>query len=341
MKTRVKVLFGLLVLILVAGIAAGIIHERIERSKDPEYIFTYAENQSAGYPTSQGAYYFANLVEERTNGKIKILVYTDAKLGREADIISQMRYGGIDFARVSLSQIAEVDPSLNVLQMPYLYNDSKHMWNVLDGEIGNSFLEGVKDYNLVGLSWYDAGARNFYNSEKPITCTDDMKGMKIRVQQSELMQDMVECLGAEAVPLSYEEVYAALDLKTIQGAENNWPSYEDTGHYKVARYITEDEHTRVPEMQLCAAHTWEFLSDEYKEIISECAKESALYERKLWSERVEESKNRAIEYGVIVNTFSSAEKQKIREMMSPVYEKYCSEYMDILNEIIKVGSKGR
>lgn len=339
MSKKARKICILLVLICLVPIITIVIYKIRQPKPNPEYIFTYAENQSAGYPTSQGAFYFSDLVKERTNGRIIIKVYTDAELGREADIINQMRYGGIDFARISLSQLAEVDSRLNVLQMPYLYNDAVHMWNVLDGEIGDRFLEDVKEYDLVGLSWYDAGSRNFYNSVKPVTGINDMKGLKIRVQQSELMQDMVTALGAIAVPMSYEEVYAALDLGTIQGAENNWPSYEDTGHYHVARYMTEDEHTRVPEMQLCAQNTWDLLSDEDKEIISECAKESAEYERILWNERIEVSKERALESGVIVSSISKEEKEKIRELMAPVYEKYCTDYMDDFNAVLEVGKR--
>ena len=116
-----------------------------------------------------------------------------------------MQYGGIDFARVSLSQLAEYIPELNVLQMPYLYSDSDHMWKVLDGRIGSDFLEKVSKSELIGLSWYDAGARNFYNSKKPITCLEDMAGMRIRVQESEVMVDMVEALGATALPIPYAD----------------------------------------------------------------------------------------------------------------------------------------
>jgi tripartite ATP-independent transporter DctP family solute receptor len=319
--------------VFVVLIATGIIIKIINREPVPDYVFTYAENQSDGYPTSQGGYYFASLVEERTGGRIKIDVYTQAKLGREADVITQMQYGGVDFARVSLSQVAEFEPELNVLQMPYLYNDADHMWRVLEGEIGDYFLDLIKDIDLCGLSWYDSGTRNFYNSVKPVTSLEDLEGMKIRVQQSEPMIDMIDCLGATAVPISYEEVYSALELGTIDGAENNWPSYEDTDHYKVALYFCEDEHTRVPEMQICSIHTWNLLSEEDKEIIRECALESAEYERKLWNERVEESKKIALENGVKVTSLSKREIRRFRLKVQPVYDKYCSEYMDILNRI--------
>ncbi len=333
MKRRWIFATALFVILLCSGIAVAL---KIKNNEPvPEYIFTYAENQSDGYPTSMGAYYFADMVKERTDGRIRIVVYTSGKLGREADVITQMRYGGVDFARVSLSQVAEVAKNLNVLQMPYLYEDSEHMWAVLDGEIGDYFLDSVKDVQLCGLSWYDAGARNFYSTQKPIRTLEDLNGMKIRVQQSDLMIDMIECLGAIPVPLSYEEVYSALELENIDAAENNWPSYEDTDHYKVAPYYCEDEHTRVPEMQLCSIHTWNLLSDSDKEIIKQCAMESAEYERKVWNERVERSRQIAIDNGVRVTSLSHSEIVRFREKVQPVYEKYCSEYMDILNRILK------
>ena len=156
-----------------------------QKEVEPKFVFSYAENQGEEYPTTLGAKYFSELVEKRTEGRIRILVQAEGTLGNEKEVILQMKYGGIDFARVSLSQLAEYAPELNVLQMPYLYEDSTHMWRVLDGEIGAKFLNGISDDELVGLSWYDAGARNFYNSKKPISCLEDMEGMKIRVQESD------------------------------------------------------------------------------------------------------------------------------------------------------------
>ena len=289
--------------IMIAGIAlvlvAGVIWRyRSQHQKEPEFVLSYAENQTEDYPTTLGAQKFADLVEERSNGRIQILVLAEGELGAESDVIAQMQYGGVDFARVSLSQLAEYIPQLNVLQMPYLYEDSAHMWRVLDGTIGDDFLDIVSQNELIGLSWYDAGARNFYNSKKPITCLEDMQGMRIRVQESEVMADMIEALGASAIPIPYADVYSALEQGTVDGAENNWPSYETMNHYEVAKYYTIDEHNRVPEMQICSKHTWSKLSEEDQQMILDCAKESALYERKLWKERESESEAKAIEQGV-------------------------------------------
>lgn len=332
--------YAMIVLIIaLAGLTAFLVWQAEQSETEPIFIFTYAENQPEDYPTTQGAKRFAELVEERTNGAIRIIVHSGAALGTEAEVIQQLKYGGVDFARVSLSQLSEYIPKMNVLQMPYLYRDSEHMWSVLDGEIGAEFIDIVRDYELVGLSWYDAGARSFYNSVKPITCLEDIRGMRIRVQESELMADMVEALGASAWKIPYGDVYASLERGTVDGAENNWPSYVSMSHNEVAQYWTVDEHTRVPEMQLCAEHTWEKLSEEYQQIILECAKASSLYERELWKERETQAREEAVKSGVQIVEFSAEEKQRFREAMADVYEKYCGEYMETINKIIAEGKE--
>lgn len=301
----------------------------------PEYIFTYAENQAENYPTTLGGKKFAELVEERTDGRIRILVKAEAVLGSEVEVIQQMRYGGIDFARVSLAQVADEVPKLNVLQMPYLYEDASHMWRVLESEIGDEFLTETEKIDLIGLSWYDAGARNFYSTQKPITCLSDMKGIRIRVQESDTMSDMVEALGATAVPLTYADVYSAMERGWVEGAENNWPSYESSMHYEVAPYYTVDEHIRIPELQICSKYTWEKLSAEDQEILRACARESALYERELWQEQEKKSREKAVANGTVVIELTETEKRKFKQAMRSVYKKYCSEYMDIIREIQK------
>lgn len=298
-----------------------------------QYVFNYAENQTADYPTTLGAYKFAELVEERTNGRIQILVQPEAELGAEKDVLQQMQYGGIDFARISLSQLAERIPEMNVLQLPYLYRDAEHMWSVLDGEIGGSFLEKPADGGLVGLSWYDAGVRSFYSSKKKITCLEDLRGMRVRVQESEMMAQMVEALGAVAVQMAYSEVYSALELGNVDAAENNWPSYETMKHYEVAKYYTEDEHARVPEMQIISGHTWEKLNEEDRRIIQECARESALYERGLWTEWEKEAREAAVRAGVQIIELTEDEKKRFREAVGSVYETYAGDCMEIVEAI--------
>ena len=301
---------------------------------DPEFVLFYAENQTVDYPTTLGAQRFSDLVYERTDGRIKILVRCDAELGSESEVIRQMMYGGIAFARVSLSQLAEYMPEMNVLQMPYLYSGSDHMWRVLDGEIGDEFLLKTLDHDLVGLSWYDAGARNFY-STTPIRTLSDLEGMTIRVQESDVMADMVSALKAKPVKIVYSDVYSAIERGIVDGAENNWPSYESMNHYSVARYYTVDEHTRVPELQICSKAVWDMLSPEDQAILSQCARESAIYQRELWQDREKTSRKIAESAGVTVIELTQEEKIRFRDAMRSVYTKYCGDQMDILNTIME------
>lgn len=325
------------VILLAAAIVAILMYyldNKKSSEKAPEFVLLYAENQTENYPTTLGGKKFADLVYERTDGRIKIQIKYGAELGSESSVINQMKYGGVAFARVSVSQLAERIPEMNVLLLPYLYDDSAHMWRVLEGDIGDQFLEKAGNYDLVGLSWYDAGARNFYSSDKPITSVEDCEGMNIRVQESTMMADMISALGANPVEIVYSDVYSALEQGIVDAAENNWPSYESMNHYKVAKYYTIDEHVRVPEMQICSEAVWNMLSDSDKEIIKECAEESALYERQLWIQREERSKKKAIESGTLVTTLTAEEKKKFRDAMSDVYEKYCGDDLDLVREII-------
>lgn len=284
-------------------------------------ILRYAENQPEDYPTSKAAKAFAELVAQHTDGRVKVLVYSGAELGAEQSVIQQMQFGGVDFSRVSLSQLAEYEPELSVLQLPYLYSDAEQMWRVLDGSIGDEFLAMLDGMDLVGLSWFDAGVRSFYTREK-VTGLDDLQGLTIRVQESDMMSEMILDLGAKPAQVVYSRVYAALHNAEIDGAENNWPSYEAMGHYEVAPYFLKDEHTRVPELQLAseaAMEKLEELDERFPDIIRTCGKESALAERRLWAEREASAEKHMREWGVEVTTLSAAEKARFRAAVEPMY----------------------
>lgn len=308
--------------------------------KDKEhYVLTYAEIQTENYPTTQGAKYFADLVEQDTNGRIEIVVKTDGTLGTESEVLDQLRFGGIDFARIALSQFSDLLPEYNVLELPYLYENSEHMWAVLDGEIGDEFLDMSYKVDVVGLSWYDGGVRNFYTKEKPITCLEDFEGLKIRVQESTIMEAMINALGAEAVKVPYGDVYSYLERGMVDGAENSWPSYESMEHYEVAPYYTEDEHIRIPELQLISEHTWKQLSAKDQEIIRNAARKSAEYERKLWAEQVEKARNKVLSLGVEEIHLSDEEQKRIHDAIGVIYEKYSNGQKDVIERIQKMAEE--
>ena len=317
-RQMLTALFGAAVLALPV---AGCGHQPVQEQQGAELILRYAENQPEDYPTTQAALAFADLVAQRTDGRVKVLVYSGGELGAEQSVIQQMQFGGIDFSRVSLSQLAEYEPALSVLQLPYLYTDADQMWRVLDGTIGDEFLSTLESLELTGLSWFDAGVRSFYTRRK-VTCLAELQGLRLRVQESDTMSMMVSALGADPVQVVYSQVYAALHNGQIDGAENNWPSYEAMGHYEVAPYFLKDEHTRVPELQLASEAAMEKLAEldeRFPDIIRACGKESALTERRLWAEREASAEKHMREWGVEVTTLSAAEKARFRAAVEPVY----------------------
>lgn len=304
-----------------------------EEPTEPEFVLTYAENQPEHYPTTLGAVRFAQLVEERTEGRVVIQVKYGGELGTEQEVLNQMRFGGIDFARLSLAEISDEIPKLNVLQLPYLYEDSDHMWRILDGPIGEEFLTIFQETDLVGLSWYDAGARCFYTDAGPIRSPADLAGLTVRVQDSQMVMDMVTLLGATPVTFAYSDVYYAFETDKIDAAENNWPAYQMLEHYEMAQYYTVDQHSRVPEIQLASGVTWEKLPQEYRDIIAECARESALYQRELWTQQEQKSRADAIAGGCQEILLTGEALEQFRALVRPLYERYCGEYMDLVEQI--------
>lgn len=314
-----------------AGLLAGCGAEKTE-PVTPEFVLTYADNQPAGYPTTQGAERFAQLVQERTGGRVVIQVHSDAEYGTEQEIWEQLAMGGVDFARLSLAIAADDLPKLNVLQLPYLYRDAAHMWRVLDGALGEDFLQEFTRRELVGLSWYDAGARSFY-AKQSIRSLNDLAGTTVRVQDSQIVLDMMKLLGSQPVTFAYSDVYSAFQTGKIDAAENNWPAYYRMDHYKVAPYYTVDEHSRVPEVQLASGRTWAQLPEEYQSILRQCARESAQYERQLWTEEEARARQSVLAAGCREITLSEEELEAFRTLVQPLYARYCGEELELVEAI--------
>lgn len=301
-------------------------------SKDT-IVLRLAETQTETYPATMGAIEFARLVEERTEGRIKIEVFTGGQLGGdEQAILEQVQFGAIDFTRVNFAPMTEFAPILNLLQMPYLFTDADHMHKVIDSEIGKELLDSVEAGNFIGLALYDAGTRNFYNSVRPVKTVEDMKGLKIRTTQSQLIVDMVEALGASATPMAFGEVYSSLQTGVIDGAENNWVSYDQNSHYEVAKYISLDGHTAPPEILVCSKMVFDKLSPEDQQILRECAKESELWERGKYGEIEQEAIDKVVAAGSEVNELE--DREGFVKAVEPLYEKYAGDYMDTMQAII-------
>ncbi|QHQ34787.1 TRAP transporter substrate-binding protein [Algicella marina] len=273
-----------------------------------------------GYPTVEAVKYIGEQLKEQTGDRLCIEVFHSAQLGEEKDTIEQTQFGVIDMNRVSLGPFNNIIEETQIPSLPYIFRSVEHMHTVMDGEIGQQILDAFSDHDLVGLAFYDGGSRSFYNSEKPIKSMDDLAGMKFRVMQSDMFVDMVSALGANATPMPYGEVYSSIQTGVIDGAENNWPSYDSSGHFEVAKYYTLDQHLIVPEVLVMAKSSFEKLSAEDQELIKQIAKDSVPVMRELWEAREKESEARVREAGVEIVT--DIDKTPFIEAMAPVYEKY-------------------
>jgi len=246
--------------------------------------FRAADTQSEDYPTVQALRYMGRVIAERSSDRLQIRVFHSRQLGEEKETIEQTRVGAIDLNRTNVALVGTFVPAMNVLAMPFLFRSIEHLEKVLDGPIGNEILGSFEPYGFVGLAFYDSGARSIYNSIRPVRSLADMRGLRLRVQQSELMSDMIKALGAEPIELPYGQVLTGLATKLIDGAENNWPSFVTTDHYKYAGYYSLTEHTMSPEVLVMSQKAWESLSADDRKIFRDAAIQPRQFMRTKWKD---------------------------------------------------------
>jgi tripartite ATP-independent transporter DctP family solute receptor len=281
--------------------------------------FRAADTQSEDYPTVQALRFMGSLIEQQTGGRLQIRIFHSRQLGEEKETIEQTRAGAIDLNRTNVALIGTFVPAMNVLAMPFLFRSIEHLQKVLDGQIGEEILNSFEPFGFVGLTFYDSGARSIYNSVRPIRSIADLKGLRIRVQQSQLMSDMIRALGAEPIELPYGQVRTGLATKLIDGAENNWPSFVTTDHYKYAGFYTLTEHTMGPEVLVMSRKAWESLSEEDRKIFREAALKSSRFMREMWRDLETKSRRQAEDAGVTIVT--DFDRKPFEAAMTTIYAK--------------------
>ena len=284
------------------------------------------------YPNSIALESFAKEVAEKTEGRIEPQVYHNAVLGDQPDAIEQVRNGGLDFANFNMGPMGQIVPATNVLSLPFIFRDVDQMHVVMDGEIGQRFSDALSEEGLVALSWFDSGSRSFYNTKHAIETPEDVKGMKFRVMNNDLYVQMVDQLGGNATPMAYGEVYQSLKTGVIDGAENNYPSYDSSNHFEVAKYYSITNHLIIPECLCVSTATWEGLSDEDKAIVKEAAVHAAEEQRELLADREMKSREKVEAAGSMVNEVK--DPAAFQSAMAPVYEGFIKANPD-LESLIK------
>jgi tripartite ATP-independent transporter DctP family solute receptor len=281
--------------------------------------FRAADIQAEDYPTVQALTHLDKLLQERTGGRHRLQIFHSRQLGEERETIEQTRAGAIDLNRINVAPIASFAPEANVLVLPFLFRSVDHLHRVLDGPVGDEILASFQAGGFVGLTFYDSGARSIYNSVRPIRKLEDLKGMRIRIQQSDLMTDMFKALGATPIPLPYGHVMTGLSTQLIDGAENNWPSYVTTGHYRSAPYYSLTQHTMAPEVLVMSEKAWTSLTPEDQEIFRAAARESGAFMREQWRLWEERSRREAQLGGVTI--VDDVDRKAFEKAMSGVYER--------------------
>ena len=281
--------------------------------------FRAADTQNEDYPTVQALLYMGSVVAQRSGGRHQIKVFHSPQLGEEKETLEQTRVGAIDLNRTNVALIGNMVPAMNVLAMPVLFRSIEHLQKVLDGPIGSEILDSFEPYGFVGLAFYDSGARSIYNSVRPVRSIADLKGLRLRVQQSEQMSDMIKSLGADPVELPYGQVLTGLATRLIDGAENNWPSFVTTDHYKYAGYYSLTEHTMSPEVLVMSKKAWASLSAEDQQIFRESALRSSRFMREKWRDLEERSRKQAEAAGVKIVT--DIDRKPFEAAMAGLYAK--------------------
>ena len=266
-----KILTLVLALALICTACAGL--------ADKTLTFKLAENQPEGNPITEGMYKFAELAKEYTGGTVNVEVYANGALCDEPSSVDQLMLGSLDLSRVNTNTLSSTIDEFGVFAMPYLFASTELKYKALDGEAGEMVCSVLEDYNMVGLYFWEAGARCFYTTSTPIRSVEDLKGMKIRVQQTEQAIAMVEALGAKATPMNYAEVFQGLQTGIVDGAENDFVSYYTSGHYEVAKFYSLDQHMAPPAILLMSKTSWDKMSAEQQAGVEKAAYEAAVWQR--------------------------------------------------------------
>lgn len=288
-------------------------------TKEQGTALKLAHGLDPSHPVHQAMVFMADRCKEISGGELSIDIYPSGQLGSEQQCVELLQIGSLAITKVSAAVMESFTEDFKVLGLPYIFRSREHSFKVLDGEIGDELLTSTEPFWIRGLCFYDAGSRSFYTIDKQVNTPDDLDGLKIRVMKSITAMEMVKAQGGSPTPISWGELYTALQSGVVDGAENNPPSFYTSHHYEVCKYYSLNEHTMVPDVLIISQKVWNKLSDQEKKWLQQAADESVEVERKLWAESEKESLRIVQEAGVIV---SYPNKEPFAEKVEELLESY-------------------
>jgi len=287
--------------------------------KEQGKVLKLAHGLDPSHPVHNAMVYMAERCQEISGGELSIEIYPSGQLGSEQQCVELLQIGSLAITKVSAAVMESFTEEFKVLGLPYVFRSREHSFSVLDGEIGDELLLSTEPFWIRGLCFYDAGSRSFYTIDKPINHPDDLKGLKIRVMKSITAMEMVKAQGGSPTPISWGELYTALQSGVVDGAENNPPSFYTSHHYEVCKYYSLNEHTMVPDVLIVSLKVWSKLSDQEKKWLQQAADDSVPVQRKLWAESEKESLEIVQEAGVTINY---PEKEPFAEKVTELLDSY-------------------
>ncbi|VGO19182.1 Solute-binding protein [Pontiella sulfatireligans] len=317
-----------------AGFSLYLRGQKAGAGRQGQLVLKLGHGLDTGHPVHKAMEFMKQRLEALSGGNVTIDIYPSSVLGSEKQCIEQLQSGALAMTKTSAAAMESFIPAMSVYGLPYIFRDGTHYWSVLNGEIGRGMLRQGESKFLRGLCYYDGGSRNFYTKEKPIRTPDDLKGLKIRVMESKTAMDMVEAMGGAPTPIAWGELYSALAQGTVDGAENNPPSFTSNKHYEVCKHFTLDGHTRIPDMLLISSKVWKKLDPQVQAWVQQAADESSVFQRELWAKETVLALAKAKEEGVeVYEVDTAAFAAKVAPMLAEVEDPEVRELLKQISEV--------
>lgn len=316
-------LAGLVSLSLLAG--CGSEKKPAAENKAPEKkVLKLSSVLPEGHPTHKSMVFFAEKIKERTKGQIEIQVFPSSQLGEQRDALEGMKMGTLDMALSSCGPLGQFVPTIDVLNLPFMFRNTEHSHKALDGKPGQKLIADINKANYVFLFWAESGSRSVINNKRPINTPEDLKGSKIRVMNSQLMVNTLNAMGAIATPMGQGEVYSALQQGVLDGWENSPTTLYTLKLYEVSKYFSWTRHFATPDVILISKKVFDKLTPEQQKIFIETGKEATLKSRELWSamekEHIAELKKKGVQFNEV------ADVKPFVERVKPVWKAYTDKF---------------
>lgn len=308
--------FGGALLLAGAGRAGAQVQTRTLR-------FTAASNR--GHPQVLGVERFAELVAQKSGGKIAVRPFPGGTLGPDLQVVSAMQGGTVDLNIMNASLLAGNVKEMAALDLPFLFDTAEEADAVIDGPVGRKLLDKLPARGLIGLAYWDLGFRQMHTRTRPIARADDLRGLKMRVIPTPIYIDLMNALGANAVPMPFTETYTALETGAVDGMTNPLLNIPDGKYQEVTKHLAITNHIYTPQAVIASKRTWDKLSEEERRILQEAATETTPYQRRVAREQAAKVLDVLKAAGMTVTALPAEEIAKMRERAKPVLAKYTKE----------------